>query len=194
MTTAKDETGLDLDIKDAIEGYERFRLEFERDRSFFRSLATKKQKPRLLWIGCCAAASFRPRYVGGSRGLAVGNIASAFACGAERAQSARQSVCAQPSHRRHHGCGHTVPGIQALAEPMPASGSSSRALGQSRACARSRHAARVPDEKNLIRSGSYSVSARQPHDYEIVAKSVAEGSQYPQLALRHGAGEIKALP
>src|SRR5690349_15968666 len=53
MTTAKDQYGVDLDIKDAIEGYERFRLEFERDRSFFKSLATKKQKPRLLWIGCC---------------------------------------------------------------------------------------------------------------------------------------------
>lgn len=52
MTTQKDADGIDLDIKDAIEGYERFRQAFERDRSFFKSLATKKQKPRLLWIGC----------------------------------------------------------------------------------------------------------------------------------------------
>jgi carbonic anhydrase len=35
MTTAKDSSGIDLDIKDAVEGYERFRLEFERDRTFF---------------------------------------------------------------------------------------------------------------------------------------------------------------
>ena len=42
----------DPDIKDAVEGHERFKRQFERDRSFYRGLATRKQKPRLLWIGC----------------------------------------------------------------------------------------------------------------------------------------------
>ncbi len=53
MTTEKNLHGVDLDIADAIEGHERFRLQFERDRAFYQSLATRKQKPRLLWIGCC---------------------------------------------------------------------------------------------------------------------------------------------
>jgi carbonic anhydrase len=42
----------DPDIKDAVEGHERFKQQFERDKSFYRGLATRKQKPRLLWIGC----------------------------------------------------------------------------------------------------------------------------------------------
>ena len=36
MTTAKDQHGIDLDIKDAMEGHERFRLEFERDSAFYQ--------------------------------------------------------------------------------------------------------------------------------------------------------------
>jgi carbonic anhydrase len=48
----KDARGIDLDIKDAMEGHERFRAQFEKDRAFYESLADKKQKPRLLWIGC----------------------------------------------------------------------------------------------------------------------------------------------
>jgi carbonic anhydrase len=42
----------DPDIKDAVEGHERFKRQFERDKAFYRNLATRKQKPRLLWIGC----------------------------------------------------------------------------------------------------------------------------------------------
>jgi hypothetical protein len=48
----KDASDIDPDIKDAMEGHERFREQFERDRAFYQSLAVKKQKPRLLWIGC----------------------------------------------------------------------------------------------------------------------------------------------
>jgi carbonic anhydrase len=51
MTTAKD-GALDPDLADALEGYERFRQQFERDQAFFKGLAARKQKPRLLWIGC----------------------------------------------------------------------------------------------------------------------------------------------
>lgn len=42
----------DPDLKDAVEGHERFRQRFERDKAFYRGLALRKQKPRLLWIGC----------------------------------------------------------------------------------------------------------------------------------------------
>lgn len=42
----------DPDIADAIEGHARFRRAFEQDRAFFSNLATARQKPRLLWIGC----------------------------------------------------------------------------------------------------------------------------------------------
>src|SRR4051812_4539982 len=48
----KDAEGIDLDIKDAMEGHQRFRVQFEKDRAFYQALAVKKQKPRLLWIGC----------------------------------------------------------------------------------------------------------------------------------------------
>lgn len=49
---AAGQPAIDPDIKDAIEGHERFRAEFERDRAFYQGLAKRKQKPRLLWIGC----------------------------------------------------------------------------------------------------------------------------------------------
>ena len=42
----------DPDIRDAVEGHERFKRQFDRDKAFYRSLASRKQKPRLLWIGC----------------------------------------------------------------------------------------------------------------------------------------------
>lgn len=52
MTTQKDASAIDPDIKDAMEGHERFRQQFERDRYFYQNLANRKQKPRLLWVGC----------------------------------------------------------------------------------------------------------------------------------------------
>lgn len=52
MSTDKDQSGIDVDIADAIEGHQRFREQFQRDKAFFQGLATQTQKPRLLWIGC----------------------------------------------------------------------------------------------------------------------------------------------
>jgi len=52
VSQQKNAEGIDVDVADAIEGYERFRQQFERDRAFYKSLAGNKQKPRLLWIGC----------------------------------------------------------------------------------------------------------------------------------------------
>lgn len=43
---------IDPDIADAMEGHARFRAQFAADRDFFQGLATAKQRPRLLWIGC----------------------------------------------------------------------------------------------------------------------------------------------
>jgi carbonic anhydrase len=50
--TAASTGQVDPDIQDAIEGHARFRALFERDREFYRALASAGQKPRLLWIGC----------------------------------------------------------------------------------------------------------------------------------------------
>ncbi len=47
MTTNKDAAGVDLDIKDAVEGYERFRQRLERDKAFYAGLARSKQNPKL---------------------------------------------------------------------------------------------------------------------------------------------------
>lgn len=38
-------------IRDAIEGHQRFKQHFEENRAFYRRLA-HEQRPRLLWIGC----------------------------------------------------------------------------------------------------------------------------------------------
>ena len=51
-STRSDGGLIDEDIEDAIEGHKRFRESFARDRAFYQNLATSKQKPRLLWIGC----------------------------------------------------------------------------------------------------------------------------------------------
>lgn len=125
MTTDKDARGLDLDIKDAIEGHERFRLAFERDKAFFKSLATKQQKPRLLWIGCSDSRVVPAQITSADPGelFEIRNIAN----------------CVPPSHVEdasvgaaieyaiaHLGiddivvCGHTgCGGINALIEPIP---------------------------------------------------------------------------
>lgn len=42
MTTDKDAAGVNPDIMDVIEGHQRFREQFERDRPFYQSLATRK--------------------------------------------------------------------------------------------------------------------------------------------------------
>lgn len=52
MTLETDQQGVDLDVKNAAEGYQRFRAAFERDKAFYKALASNKQRPRLLWIGC----------------------------------------------------------------------------------------------------------------------------------------------
>ena len=52
MSADNDREDRNPNIADAIEGHARFKQQFERERAFFNDLATRKQKPRLLWIGC----------------------------------------------------------------------------------------------------------------------------------------------
>ncbi len=123
MTTAKDQHGVDLDIKDAIEGYERFRLEFDRDKAFFKSLATKKQKPRLLWIGCCDSRVVPSQITSADPGelFEVRNIANCV----PPANAGDDTVGAAIEYALAHlgvddivVCGHSgCGGIQALAGP-----------------------------------------------------------------------------
>lgn len=125
MTTAKDEHGIDLDIKDAMEGYERFRREFERDKAFYKSLATRKQRPRLLWIGCCDSRVVPAQITSADPGelFEVRNIANTV----PPAGADDDSVGAAIEYAIEHlgiddivVCGHTgCGGIQALAEPIP---------------------------------------------------------------------------
>jgi carbonic anhydrase len=116
---------IDPDIKDAIEGFERFRREFERDRSFFKSLATKKQRPRLLWIGCSDSRVVPAQITSADPGelFEIRNIANTV----PPAHADDDSVGAAIEYALDHlgiddivVCGHTgCGGIQALAEPIP---------------------------------------------------------------------------
>lgn len=125
MTTQKDGQGLDLDIKDAIEGYERFRQQFERDRSFYKSLATKQQKPRLLWIGCCDSRVVPAQITNADPGelFEVRNIANCV----PPAHSDDECVGAAIEYALGHlgiddivVCGHTgCGGIHALSQSIP---------------------------------------------------------------------------
>lgn len=125
MVTTKDGNGVDLDIKDAIEGYERFRQEFDRDKAFYKGLATRKQKPKLLWIGCCDSRVIPSQITSADPGelFEVRNIANCV----PPASADDDSVGAAIEYALAHlgvddivVCGHTgCGGIQALLEPIP---------------------------------------------------------------------------
>jgi carbonic anhydrase len=125
VTTEKDAQGVDLDIKDAIEGHERFRQQFERDRTFYKSLATKKQKPRLLWIGCADSRVVPAQITSADPGelFEIRNIANVV----PPADAADDAVGAAIEYGIGHlgiddivVCGHThCGGIAALLEPIP---------------------------------------------------------------------------
>jgi carbonic anhydrase len=185
MTTAKDAEGIDLDIKDAMEGYERFRLEFERDKSFYKSLATKKQKPRLLWIGCSDSRVVPSQITQADPGelFEVRNIANCV----PPAWADDEAVGAAIEYALVHlgiddivVCGHTgCGGIQALAEPIPPDAEAH--LGRWVEYTRPAH--------KLVAAAGLSEAERAPAairahvqfqldnlmTYEVVAKGVAEG-------------------
>jgi carbonic anhydrase len=125
MTSKRDDDGVDLDIRDAVEGYQRFRQHYERDRAFFKALATRKQKPRLLWIGCSDSRVVPAQLTQADPGelFEVRNIANCV----PPADAADDAVGAAIEYAVGHlgiddivVCGHTgCGGIQALLEPIP---------------------------------------------------------------------------
>ena len=125
VTNEKDARGVDLDIKDAMEGHQRFRQQFEQDRSFYQSLATKKQKPRLLWIGCADSRVVPATITSSDPGelFEIRNIANVV----PPAHADDDSVGAAIEYGVGHlgiddivVCGHTgCGGIAALLEPIP---------------------------------------------------------------------------
>lgn len=124
MSYGRDRGAANPDIKDAMEGYERFRREFERDKSFFQSLATRKQRPRLLWIGCSDSRVVPAQITSADPGelFEIRNIANTV----PPAHADDDSVGAAIEYALEHlaiddivVCGHTgCGGIQALAEPI----------------------------------------------------------------------------
>jgi carbonic anhydrase len=185
MTTAKDESGVDLDIKDAIEGHERFRLEFERDKAFFKSLATRKQKPRLLWIGCSDSRVVPSQITSADPGelFEVRNIANCVPPAGADDDAVGAAIEYALGHLGvddivvcgHSGCG----GIQALAEPIPPD--TEAHLGRWVAYTRPAHdlvaAARVPDAEKPLATIKAHVQFQLDNllTYACVANGVAEG-------------------
>ena len=185
MTTEKDERGIDLDIKDTIEGYERFRLEFERDQAFFKSLATRKQKPRLLWIGCSDSRVVPSQITSADPGelFEVRNIANCV----PPAQADDDAVGAAIEYALGHlgvddivVCGHSgCGGIEALAEPIPPDREAH--LGRWVELTRPAHdlvrAARVPEEDRIPATIKAHIQFQLDNlmSYAIVADGVAAG-------------------
>jgi carbonic anhydrase len=203
MSTQKDERGVDLDIKDAIEGYERFRLEFERDKSFFKSLATRKQKPRLLWIGCCDSRVVPAQITSADPGelFEVRNIANCVPPFGSDDDTVGAAIEYALGHLGvddivvcgHSGCG----GIQALAEPIPPEKEAH--LGRWVEFTRPAHdlvaAARVPDQEKLPAAIRAHIQFQLDNlmTYPIVAQGVAEGRvQVHGWLYEMEAGEILA--
>src|SRR5262245_58741666 len=185
MTTAKDQQGVDLDIKDAIEGYERFRIEFERDRAFFKSLATRKQKPRLLWIGCCDSRVIPSQITSADPGelFEVRNIANCVPPAGAEDDAVGAAIEYALGHLGiddivvcgHSGCG----GIQALAGPILPERDAQ--LGRWVEYTRPAHdlvaAARIPDQEKIPATIRAHVQFQLDNlmTYGLVAKGVREG-------------------
>jgi carbonic anhydrase len=185
MTTAKDQSGIDLDIKDAIEGHERFKLEFERDKAFFKSLATKKQKPRLLWIGCCDSRVVPSQITSADPGelFEVRNIANCVPPSWADDDTVGAAIEYAVAHLGVDDivvCGHTgCGGIQALASEIPPERDAH--LGRWVEFTRRAHelvqAARVPEEERMSATIKAHIQFQLDNlmTYEAVSRGVAEG-------------------
>jgi carbonic anhydrase len=185
MTTEKDARGIDLDINDAIEGHERFRQQFERDRAFYKSLATKQQKPRLLWIGCADSRVVPAQITSADPGelFEIRNIANVVPpAGADDdsvGAAIEYGVC-------HLGiddivvCGHThCGGIRALLEPIPPDREAhlGRWVDYTRPAHRLIEAARVPEGERLVATIKAHVQFQLDNllTYALVGEGVAAG-------------------
>jgi len=185
MTQEKDRDGIDLDIKDAMEGHERCRQQFERDKAFYKGLATKKQKPRLLWIGCADSRVVPATITSADPGelFEVRNIANVV----PPADAADDTVGAAIEYGvRHLGiddivvCGHTgCGGIAALLETGPLDREAP--LGRWMEFTKPAHqliaAAGVPDEERLTATIKAHVQFQLDNlmTYTIVREGVAAG-------------------
>ncbi len=185
MTQEKDAQGIDLDIKDALEGHERFRQQFERDRAFYRGLATKKQKPRLLWIGCADSRVVPATITNADPGelFEVRNIANVV----PPADAADDTVGAAIEYGVGHlgiddiiVCGHTgCGGIAALLEPTPPA--SNAHLGRWMEFTKPAHqlvaAAGVPAEERLAATIKAHVQFQLDNlmTYAVIREGVAAG-------------------
>ncbi|MEQ1715271.1 MAG: carbonic anhydrase [Hyphomicrobium sp.] len=128
--------GANADIADAVEGYERFRERFEKDRDFFQSLSQKKQRPRLLWIGCADSRVVPSEITSADPGelFEIRNIANVV----PPAGAADVSVGAAIEYALLHlgiddivVCGHTgCGGIEALSRSGTEAGSGDAHLGR----------------------------------------------------------------
>ena len=185
MTTEKDARGVDLDIKDALDGHERFRQQFERDAAFYRSLAVRKQKPRLLWIGCADSRVVPAQITNADPGelFEIRNIANVV----PPADAADDAVGAAIEYGVGHlgiddivVCGHThCGGIAALLEPIPPGREAH--LGRWVEFTRPAHqliaAAGVPEPERLVATIKAHVQFQIDNlmTYDLVREGVAEG-------------------
>jgi carbonic anhydrase len=185
MTTDKDQHGVDLDIRDAVEGHARFRHQFEQDRAFYQSLATKKQKPRLLWIGCSDSRVVPAQITAADPGelFEIRNIANIV----PPAHAAESSVGAAIEYALGHlgvddivVCGHLgCGGIQALLEAKPPAEEAH--LGRWVRYTRPAHdlvtAAKVPEAERLNAAIKAHVQFQLDNllTYDIVRRGVDEG-------------------
>jgi carbonic anhydrase len=152
MSQDRNDKGVDVDIADTVEGYQKFREQFERDKAFYTSLAERKQKPRLLWIGCSDSRVIPAQITGADPGelFEIRNIANTV----PPYGAADDSVGAAVEYAIGHlgiddivVCGHTgCGGIAALTQPIPPDGEAhlGRWVDYTRPAHRLVAAARVP--------------------------------------------------
>lgn len=185
MVTETDEHGVDLDIKDAKEGYQRFRQRFERDKAFYAALAKKKQKPKLLWIGCADSRVVPSQITSADPGelFEIRNIANCV----PHASIADDSVGAAIEYALDHlgiddiiVCGHTgCGGIQALLEPIPPSTEAhlGRWVEHTRPAHDLVHAARITGEERLMATIAAHIQFQLDNlmSYEVVRRGVEDG-------------------
>lgn len=186
MTTGKDDNGIDLDIKDAIEGHERFRQQFERDRAFYENLATRKQTPRLLWIGCADSRVVPAQITNSDPGelFEIRNIANVV----PPAGAGDAAVGAAIEYGVVHlgiddivVCGHThCGGIAAMLDAVPPGqdGHLARWVAYTLPAHQLITAARVPDAERLTATVQAHVQFQLDNllTYPIVREGVAAGT------------------
>lgn len=191
MTTEKNRDGVDLDIADAMEGHERFRRQFERDRAFYQGLAARKQKPRLLWIGCCDSRVVPAQITSADPGelFEIRNIANTVPPYGSNDDSVGAAIAYALGHLGVDDivvCGHTgCGGIQALADTAhaPAPGTTApeqhleRWIDYTRAAHRLIAAARVPDAERHLETVKAHVQFQLDNllTYPDVRAGIADG-------------------